>query len=466
MKPPVDMLLYLTDSGALQQGSTAHREARALQANALVIGRPSLFVPGQEAIRVEAVATQNLGSSIVRVQTPLGDFAIRQTDAFNGDGGKTERGGGTERGGTAERGGAAERGERADGAGKASTRLIPGQKIIMTISPSGTSAKIEVLPQQSTGIGDGTARPSPAMLSIAGSSTPTPNPMPALGQTRGVNLDQAVRGISQFEASAIGSEKRTELWLQSNLEAKGGKGGADAQRSLDITRAFSDAQSLATPSAASRIAASFQNLQTYDEVANALAGINPAVIEGGLRIAPRLNSTFGFALMFFLLTLRGGGLRAWLGQLGTRDVDFQDADQVFDFLDRHVGPRMRDLGRYGFWEVVLVPVMMKSLTQMVWAVKHEGVDPATGLRKPGQQCALQMMLPICGPLQLTALLYGSNLNITILTTTVLPEFLRNDIQANAPGCFGRFALRGNVAFTNKTSFWLPLLEGEIVNSLL
>lgn len=432
--PPVDTLLYLTDSGALQQGTAAHREARLLQANAVILGRPSLFAPGQEAIRVEAVPKEILPNNIVRVETPIGDFAVRQTNVFNGE--KT-------------------------------AKLIPGQKIILTISPSGTSARIEIIPQQPpTGTAELAARPTPVMISIAGSSTPAHNPAQALIPVRTGNPDQTVRAIAEFEASEIGSEKRTELWLQGNLEAKGSRGGTDAQRGLHVTRAFDDAKSLTAPNAATRIAASFaESAQTYNEMVGALVGISPAILNNGLRIAPRLNSTFGFALMLFLLTLRSGGLRAWLGRVVARDIEIHDADDIFDYLDRQVGPRLRDLGPYGYWEVVLVPVMMKSLTQMVWGVRREMVDPETGHRKPGQHCALQMVLPACGPVQMTAFLYGGHLNVTILTTTALPRFLTEMIQSNAPDCFRQFALRGNVVFTNKAELWLPLLDGDLVNSL-
>ena len=126
-----------TEGERLTLTPAAYREATQIRANAVVLSRPPLFVPGAEALRLEGVVSRVVQPNIVQVQTDLGQLTVRYAA-----GAQTANG--------------------AQGVPNAGTRLV------LTMSPSGTSVRAEAAP------------------------LPPADPMPAMAQRPAVTLAQTV----------------------------------------------------------------------------------------------------------------------------------------------------------------------------------------------------------------------------------------------------------------------------------
>jgi len=423
-----------------------YREATQIRANAVVLSRPPLFVPGSEALSLEGTVTRQLQNNLIQVQTDLGAFTIRYS-------------GGTQA--------IPANGVRVPGAGEA---------LLLTISPSGTSVRAELAAPKT-----GTAPIGTEVQTLKGQAVLTSEavrPAIALAQTAAARIVQnsmapalslqnpaparapsdpppvGARPISQFEGSVVGSIKSSELWYQSSLAAGRDETGF---RDPSMLKAFQDASQLRHIDPAQQIVSGFRNLsQPYHTMMEALLLLNPAIVSALTAKIPKANSSFGIGLMFFFLCLRHGGIRRWLGQNAEREFELHEMEEMLDYLDQQVFPRIRDIPGYGKWAVAVAPFMLKELSQFVWAVQ----ESITGHRSrlPVHRFALQLPFERLGPVQFSGHVIGQTIDILCLTPRPLPSGLEETLRRNVPAIIAHHHMNGGIGFSYDSGLWIPFVK--------
>lgn len=430
-----------TEGERLTLTPAAYREATQIRANAVVLSRPPLFVPGAEALRLEGVVSRVVQPNIVQVQTDLGQLTVRYAA-----GAQTANG--------------------VQGVPNAGTRLV------LTMSPSGTSVRAEAAP------------------------LPPADPMPAMAQRPAVTLAQTVatriaqagtigpafsaqnaaaprppteaqsmayKPLSRLEGSVVGAMRGGELWFQGNFtQAREGGMPGTIQDSTAI-RAFADASQLRHADPAQQIVTSFRGAtQPYHTMIEAMMLMNPAVAASLLGRMPRANSSFGIGLMFFFLCLRHGGVRRWLGDAALREFKLENMEEMLDYLDEQIMPKMRDVPGYGKWAVAIAPFLLDEVQQFVWAVQEAISGHRT--RLPVHRFVLQLPFAQLGPVQFSGHLIGQNVDILCLTPRPLPQPLELSITAHVPEILETHHLTGGIAFSYDAGLWIPFIENLSLDS--
>ena len=262
------------------------------------------------------------------------------------------------------------------------------------------------------------------------------------------------RPISQFEGSVVGSIKSSELWYQSSLAAGRDETGF---RDPSMLKAFQDASQLRHIDPAQQIVSGFRNLsQPYHTMMEALLLLNPAIVSALTAKIPKANSSFGIGLMFFFLCLRHGGIRRWLGQNAEREFELHEMEEMLDYLDQQVFPRIRDIPGYGKWAVAVAPFMLKELSQFVWAVQ----ESITGHRSrlPVHRFALQLPFERLGPVQFSGHVIGQTIDILCLTPRPLPSGLEETLRRNVPAIIAPPPVNGGFGFSYDSWLWIPFVK--------
>lgn len=423
-----------------------YREATQIRANAVVLSRPPLFVPGSEAFSLEGTVTRQLQNNLIQVQTDLGAFTIRYS-------------GGTQA--------IPANGARVPGA---------GETLLLTVSPSGTSVRAELAAPKTSTAPIGTdvqtlkgqavltseaVRPAIALAQTAAARIVQNSMAPALSMQNPAPARApsdpppvGARPISQFEGSVVGSIKSSELWYQSSLAAGRDETGF---RDPSMLKAFQDASQLRHTDPAQQIVSSFRSLsQPYHTMMEALLLLNPAIVSALTAKIPKANSSFGIGLMFFFLCLRHGGIRRWLGREAEREFELHEMEEMLDYLDQQVFPRMHDIPGYGKWAVAIAPFMLKEMSQFVWAVQ----ESITGHRSrlPVHRFALQLPFERLGPVQFSGHVIGQTIDILCLTPRPLPSGLEETLRRNVPAIIAHHHMNGEIGFSYDSGLWIPFVK--------
>lgn len=421
MSDPVVILPPL-DLDALRHSAPALREAIGIGANAQVISRPSLFAPGSEAIRLEAMVSRVLENNLVRLETSLGALALRVAE-----------------------------GARIE---------LPGQRFVLVLSPSGTSARLDPLPLPAPSAPPAASVSAYAVESgSAGTRMPpvTSPPQNPQGSTPVSTPPLGVKGLAAMPGSTLGTQRPGDLWFQGNFSPQDSSLPAHPGQAR-VMQAFLEAGGLQKPDTAQRIASSFNDgIQPYRAMTEALALINPMASARIAALAPRSNSNFGIGLVFFLLCLRHGGVRRWLEDALEDDGEPDGGSpDLLEYFDRQIMPRRIAIQGNGSWDVVIVPFTAGELTQLVWAIRPDeqgSADPAGR-----QRFALQIALPHLGPMQVTGYVTDTHVEMLVLTLLPLPAGLDRRIAVSADGVFSHYGLDGSMRFSHDERLWLPFLS--------
>ena len=430
--PPLQQI----DPDVFRQGTAAFKELVAIKANVYVLSRPPLFAPGAEPLRIEGTVERILPNNILRVNTDLGSFAVRLMDSLQID----------------------QRGQVVTE--PRNMAPIQGEKLTVTISPSGASARLEAIP---LAVGSGGTNPLPeaplphivAAHTARTSMAPPVSPFLAEGARLNTPPEPlGLKGLTSFYGSAIGAQRQSELWFQSNSAADENDKSAfrSSHSTRDISRAFAEAGGLTRPSDAQRISTSFgdSTRQTFYSMMEMLAIINPMAMTQAQRNMPRDNSGFGTGILFFLLCLKHGGINRWL-EATLAPQDERDKSGYGDYFDRQFLAHLVHIEGQGNWRVTLIPFMAKELSQIVWAVKE---------RPPGatEHFALQLVLPHIGPIQISGYTDEGWLNLLLLSPIPFPYSLERLTGDAAVHAFKNYDFEGTLSYSSNTQLWLPFLE--------
>jgi len=430
--PPLQQI----DPDIFRQGTPAFKELVAIKANVYVLLRPPLFVPGTEPLRIEGTVERILPNNILRVNTDLGSFAVRLMDN-----------------------------PQIDRHGQVVTEAqnalpMNGAKLAVTISPSGASARLEAI-SLAVGSGGVPSLPDASLPHVIAAHTartsmaPPVSPLLAEG-TRPNNAQEplGLKGLTSFYGSAIGAQRQSELWFKSDSAADENDKSAfrSSHSTRDISRAFAEAGGLTRPSDAHRITTSFgdSTRQTFYSMMEMLAIINPMAMTQAQRNMPRDNSSFGAGILFFLLSLKHGGINRWL-EATLAPQDERDKSGYGDYFDRQFLAHLVHIEGQGSWRVTLIPFMARELSQIVWAVKERPHGAA-------EHFALQLVLPHVGPIQISGYTDEGWLNLLLLSLIPFPYSLERLTGEAAFHAFKNYGFEGTLSYSSNTQLWLPFLE--------
>lgn len=431
--PPLQQI----DPDVFRQGTATYRELTAIRANAYVVARPPLFAPGSEPLRLDGTIDRILPNNILRVNTDLGSFAVRLIENL-----------------------------RIDTRGQSmmeprNTTPMPGEKLIVIISPSGASARLEAVPLAVGGGSVNTSVDAVALPQASATHAARTGIAPPISpvMTDGARLNAApdalgLKGLTSFSGSAMGAQRQSELWFRSNSAADDSGPGTfrGGHSSQEISRAFAEAGGLTRPSDAQRIATNFgeSTRQTFHAMMETLALINPMAMTQARRNTPRSNSGFGADILFFLLCLKHGGINRWL-EATLAPQDDREKSGYGEYFDRQFLAHLVHIPGQGDWRVTLIPFMAKELSQIVWAVEE---------RPPGvpEHFAMQLVLPRIGPLQISGYTDEGWLNLLLLSPIPFPYTLERLTGETAAHAFENYDFEGTLSYSSNTLLWLPFLE--------
>lgn len=171
---------------------------------------------------------------------------------------------------------------------------------------------------------------------------------------------------------------------------------------------------------------------TLDETFEALRQVDPQLAQSVQRtLLPQPGPHLGSGMLFFMSALKGGDVRAWLGEPAVRALEGAGKGRLLSKLN----DEFRELGRggevsEGDWRGFFLPVHDGQHIQQVRLFVHHNADDGTGDggEAGGTRFMLDVELSRMGPVQIDGLVRDKRLDLVVRTRHALPEEMRHDIN--------------------------------------
>ena len=173
--------------------------------------------------------------------------------------------------------------------------------------------------------------------------------------------------------------------------------------------------------------------KALNEAISVLQVAEPLVAQQILNtLVPRPNSQLAANILFFLVALRGGDIRSWLGDGPSRALQRHKPDLLSRLSDE-----FRTIGRTaeepvsGDWRIAVVPFNNgEELKQIRIFMRRHGTQEEEEDGDPGTRFIVDVELSRLGRMQLDGLVRGGNkrLDLIVRSTTPLPGHMRDDIR--------------------------------------
>lgn len=171
---------------------------------------------------------------------------------------------------------------------------------------------------------------------------------------------------------------------------------------------------------------------TLDETFDALRQIDPQLAQSVQRaLLPQPGPHLGSGMLFFMSALKGGDVRAWLGEPATRALDGAGKGRLLAKLN----DEFKELSRggevsEGEWRGFFMPVHDGQHVQQIRLFVHhrdsDGKDE--GDDAEGTRFMLDVELSRMGPVQIDGLVRDKRLDLVVRTREALPDEMRHDIN--------------------------------------
>lgn len=201
---------------------------------------------------------------------------------------------------------------------------------------------------------------------------------------------------------------------------------------------------------------------TLDETFEALRQVDPQLAQSVQRaILPQPGPHLGSGMLFFMSALKGGDVRAWIGEPAVRALEGAGKGRLLAKLN----DEFKELGRggevsEGEWRGFFMPVHDgQQIQQIRLFVHHNGGDgKGEGDDAEGTRFMLDVELSRMGPVQIDGLVRDKRLDLVVRTRAALPEEMRHDINRIFASAGETTGFRGVLTFQAGPKMPPPPLE--------
>lgn len=173
--------------------------------------------------------------------------------------------------------------------------------------------------------------------------------------------------------------------------------------------------------------------------------LGPAAATQATQALARPGPQLTAALLFFMLALKGGDLRGWLGQDTARTLEnagrgglLRAMGEDFQTLQRASEPN--DAG----WRAFIVPVGEDERRPVRFLVRRKKREGGRG--QPGTAFLVDLDLTTLGAFRLDGMVQPDLLDLMIRTIDPLPAPMRHDIKALFDDTLDRTGIAGRLTF--------------------
>lgn len=198
-----------------------------------------------------------------------------------------------------------------------------------------------------------------------------------------------------------------------------------------------------------------------DAIQSVGGGAGPSAIA---QAVPQPGAQFTGALMFFVTALRGGDLRGWLGQDGTRSLEIQGllgrvADEFGVMQRLAIEPGGQE------WRLFLIPILSDGqLHQMRLFVRDKNRGEENEDTADETRFVIEVEFSRLGPFQFDGLARRKSLDLIIRTERLMAPKLRQSITEIFDDTVTALGLHGGLRFRTETPFALqPLRETGLLD---
>jgi len=195
------------------------------------------------------------------------------------------------------------------------------------------------------------------------------------------------------------------------------------------------------------------------EALAALMHIQPALARQVRGQIPQPNAMMGATMLFFLSALRGGDMRAWLGERTARVLEAAGRGDAVGRLAGEFAQLSRQPAEApaGDWRLYTIPVYGDGdLRPVQLAVRREpgGDDPGEAGEEPGRRFLIDLTMSRIGAMQLDGLYKAQRLGLVVRTQRLLPAWMRTEIGEVFANACDAAGLHRTLAFQSGAHAWV------------
>lgn len=198
------------------------------------------------------------------------------------------------------------------------------------------------------------------------------------------------------------------------------------------------------------------------EALDALRAINPQLAQSlSEHVIARPGQQLAGGLAFFIAALKGGDVRAWLGEQSTSALERSGRGRLLSKL----GQEFRQMAEAsdaktssGDWRALFVPVFDgEAIRQLRLYVHKDGGQEQTEreAQEPSTRFLVDLDLTRLGAFQLDGLVHAKRLDLVIRTKAALPADMRREINAIFTKACEGTGIAGQIAFQATPRFVEP-----------
>ncbi len=200
------------------------------------------------------------------------------------------------------------------------------------------------------------------------------------------------------------------------------------------------------------------------EALEVLQDANPAVAQQVLNtVIPRPDATLSSTLLFFMVALRGGDVRGWLGESALRILE-RTRPALAGLIKEDFGARVRlaDESGRGDWKILAIPIQNEDGIEQIRFMtrRHrEDEDPGEG---GGTRFVVDVELTKLGRMQLDGLVRakGKTLDLIVRTEMPLVPNMRDDIRGIFKEAAELTGIQGGVGFQAQPPGFVEIVVGD------
>jgi len=200
-----------------------------------------------------------------------------------------------------------------------------------------------------------------------------------------------------------------------------------------------------------------------EETLAALQQADPQLAQSVMRaILPQPGPHFTSGMLFFMSALKGGDVRAWLGEPAVRALEGAGKGRLIGKLN----DEFREIGRgsearEGEWRGYFLPVHDGQHIQQVrlFVHRHGGEDgDGTDGEAEGTRFMVDVEMTRLGPIQIDGLVREKRLDLVVRTREALPDEMRREISAIFVSAGETTGFKGGLTFQAGPKMPPPPLE--------
>ncbi len=196
------------------------------------------------------------------------------------------------------------------------------------------------------------------------------------------------------------------------------------------------------------------------EALAALMQVQPGLAQQVRALVPQPNALMGATMLFLLSALRGGDMRAWLGERTARVLEAAGRGDVVGRLAGEFAQLSRQPAEApaGDWRLFTIPVYGDGdLRPVQVAVRREpGDDGDQGDAgdEPGRRFLIDLTMSRIGPMQFDGHYKAQRFRLTVRTGRLLPGWIRQEIGEVFNGACDAAGLQPALTFQSGAHTWV------------